>query len=258
KSATSELQQTVNDLKDVDRMRSEFVLIVSHDLRSPLGTIHTCLKVLLDGILGEIDEKQRDMIQRAERQTDTLLVMVKDLLDFSRIRVGRSLQKTESLQLNDIIQEIVDFISPQAAGKNVAIEIDTSPHFPHIYADRGNMERLFTNLISNAVKYNLEGGSVNIKAMEDGDMVSVEVSDTGIGIPSDDVARVFDVFHRANNAKSVEEVGSGVGLSIVKQIVEVHGGTIRVQSEEGKGSTFTVDLPKRRYVDADDVGFDIE
>ncbi len=89
-------------------------------------------------------------------------------------------------------------------------------------------------------------------------MVSVEISDTGIGIPGDDVAKVFDVFHRADNAKSVEEVGSGVGLSIVKQIVEAHGGTIRVQSEEGKGTTFTVDLPKRRYVDADNVGFDIE
>ena len=249
RSATSELQHTVNDLKEVDRLRSEFVLIVSHDLRSPLATIQTCLRVVLDGILGEVDEKQKDMVHRAERQANILLAMVKDLLDFSRIKVGRSLQKTEPLLLTDIVQEIVDFISPQATEKNVTLELDIPPHLPQIYADRSNMERLFTNLIGNAVKYNLEGGSVTIRAMENEDLISVEISDTGIGIPKTDVARIFDIFYRANNAKSAEEVGSGVGLSIVKQIVDAHGGTIRVQSEEGKGSTFTVDLPKRRYVE---------
>ena len=123
------------------------------------------------------------------------------------------------------------------------------------------MERLFTNLISNAVKYNLEGGSVTIRAMENEDLLSVEISDTGIGIPKTDAAKIFDIFHRADNAKSVDEEGSGVGLSIVKQIVEAHGGTIRMQSEEGKGSTFTVDLPKRRYVedheDVTNVDFDV-
>jgi len=261
RAATSELQHTVNDLKEVDRLRSEFVLIVSHDLRSPLATIQTCLRVVLDGILGEIDGKQKDMVQRAERQANVLLAMVKDLLDFSRIRVGRSLQKTEPLLLIDIIQEIVEFISPQAAEKNVTLELDIPPHLPHIYADRSNMERLFTNLISNSVRYNREGGSVTIRAMENEDLVSVEISDTGIGIPKTDVAKVFDIFYRADNAKSAEETGSGVGLSIVKQIVEVHGGTIRVQSEEGKGSTFTVDLPKRRYLEdhgnAANMGFDM-
>ncbi len=245
RAATSELQHTVNDLKEVDRLRSEFVLIVSHDLRAPLATIQACLKIILDGVLGEVDERQRHIIQTSERRTSILLVMVKDLLDFSRIRVGRSLQKTEPLLLTDIMQEIVDFISPQAAEKNVTLELDIPPRLPHIYADRSNMERLFTNLISNGVKYNMEGGSVTIRAMENEDLISVEISDTGIGIPASDVARVFDIFHRADNAKSVEEIGSGVGLFIVKQIVEAHGGTIRVQSEEGKGSTFTVDLPKR-------------
>lgn len=249
KAATGELQHTVNDLKEVDRLRSEFVLIVSHDLRSPLATIQTCLKVVLDGILGEVDEKQRDMVQRAEKQAKALLIMVKDLLDFSRIRVGRSLQRTEPLRLTEIIQEIVDSISPRATDKSVTIALDLPSHFPPIYADRSNMERLFTNLISNAVKYNVEGGSINIKAMENEGSVSVEISDTGIGIPGSDIAKVFSIFHRADNAKSVEEVGSGVGLSIVKQIVEAHGGKIRVQSEEGKGSVFFVSLPKKRYVD---------
>ena len=254
KVATGELQYTVNDLKEVDRLRSEFVLIVSHDLRSPLATIQTCLKVVLDGRFGEVDEKQRDMVQRAEKQAKILLTMVEDLLDFSRIRVGRSLQKTEPLQLTEIIQEIVDSMSPRAADKSVTIALDVPSHVSPIYADRSNMERLFNNLISNAVKYNVVGGSITIKAMEDGDTVSVEISDTGIGIPSSDVARVFDIFHRANNAKSVEGVGSGVGLSIVKQIVEAHGGKIRVQSEEGKGSVFVVSLPKKRYVDDLGVG----
>jgi signal transduction histidine kinase len=249
KSATSELQHTINDLREVDRMRSEFVLTVSHDLRSPLATIQTCLRVILDGIIGEVDERQRDMIQRAESHANMLLVMVRDLLDFSRIRIGRSLQKTEPLQLADIIQEIVDFMSPQAQGKNVVLKLDISPHFPLVHADRNNMDRLFTNLISNAVKYTLEDGSVTIKAMENEDWVSVEVSDTGIGIPKRDIARVFDIFHRAGNAKAVQEVGSGVGLSIVKQIVEAHGGKIRVESEVGKGSNFVVTLPKQRYVE---------
>jgi two-component system, NtrC family, sensor kinase len=249
RAATSELQHTINDLKEVDRLRSEFVLIVSHDLRSPLATIQTCLKVVLDGILGEIDEKQRDMVHRAERQANTLLVVVKDLLDFSRIKVGRALQKTEPLLLTHIVQEIVDFISLQAGEKNVTLEVDIPSQLPQVYADRSNMERLFTNLIGNAVKYNRYGGSVTIRAVEKEDLVSVEISDTGIGIPKADIGKVFDIFHRAGNAKSTEEVGSGVGLSIVKQIVEAHGGTVRVQSEEGKGSVFTVDLPKRRYVE---------
>ncbi len=244
-SATSELQHTVNDLKDVDRMRLELVSIVSHDLRVPLSTIQTCLKVVLDGMLGEVDERQRDMIHRAERRTTNLLVMVKDLLDFSSIKVGRSLQKIELLQLTEISQGIVDLISLQAAEKNVTIELSASPGFPDIYADRSNIERLFTNLISNAVKYSKEGGTVAIKASEDDDLISVEISDTGIGISGGDVVKIFDIFYRADNAKSIEEVGSGVGLYIVKQIVEAHGGTIRVQSKEGEGSTFTVVLPKR-------------
>ena len=243
-SATSELQHTVNDLKEIDRMRSEFVLIVSHDLRAPLGTIQTCLKIVLDGLLGEVDERQKDMICRAERQARHLLIMVEDLLDLSRIRVGRSLQKTEALQLTEIIQGIVDSISPQAAERGINIELNDSSDFPNIYADRSNMERLFTNLISNAVKYNKDNGKVTIKASGNGDLLSVEISDTGIGIPSSDVARIFDVFYRSDNAKLAEEVSSGVGLYIVKQIVEVHGGTIRVKSKEGEGTTFTVVLPK--------------
>lgn len=242
---TMELERANEDLRVLDRMRSDLTLVTYHELRAPLSAIQGCLKVVLDGMTGEVGQKSRDMIARAERRAMALINMVSDLLDLSRVKVGQVAQQIEPLDLVNIIQQIVTLMRPRAEAKRILLEMRVAPDFPLVEADKDNMEKLFFNLISNAITYTLDDGKVAVEGREEGDWVLVEVSDTGIGISEDDKARIFDEFYRADSAKLMHKMGTGVGLSTVKHIVDAHRGRILLDSEEGKGSKFTVMLPKR-------------
>jgi len=172
------------------------------------------------------------------------LDLIRDLLDLSKIEAGKMIQYKEPLTLQEVIQKVVELMKTEAEQKRVDLQFIPPTQNPVIHADRNGMEGVFTNLISNAIKYTPEGGKVQITLSEEGGFAKVTVSDTGIGIKKEDLQRIFDKFYRVKTPQTRQIVGTGLGLSIVKSIVDAHLGSISVESEEGKGTTFTVLLPK--------------
>jgi len=239
-----ELLDMANDeLKEQDRLKSEYVLRVAHDLKADMAAVQSCLKVVIEGMVGKVNEKQMDMIQRAERRTVSLIHFVKDLLNLSRIKARRDVQTTP-LSLQEIISQAIETMRIRPDSKNITLQMNIPSSLPMVNADKTNLEHLFINLITNAVKYTPQNGRVQIEAEEKGNQILVKISDTGIGIPGSDIPKIFDEFYRAENAQAMEKDGTGLGLAIVKYIVQMHGGKIWVESEEGKGSCFSFTLPK--------------
>ncbi len=231
-------------LKELDRMKSEFVDMVSHELRSPLSAIRQKLSLIVDGLTGEINEEQRQIVNRVQHRIDGLIGMISNLLDLSRIEAGRLVQQKERINLSEIIDEAVDLVTQEAEKKGVEFEVTIDAQLFPIHADRQSMETVINNLLSNAVKYNREGGSVSISVQNRGEFVEVKVADSGVGISKENLPRIFDKFYRIRTEYTRKVIGSGIGLPLVKAIIEAHFGTISVESESEKGTIFTVLLPR--------------
>ncbi|MBU4370273.1 MAG: response regulator [Proteobacteria bacterium] len=236
--------QDISYLKELDKMKSEFIAMVAHELRAPIATVEQQLTVIIGGMAGELNEKQQQMIARAKERTSSVLTLIKDLLDFSKIEAGKMVQYKEPLSLAEVIPRVVEAMKADAAAKNIHIEFLPPLSSSIIQADQNSMEGIFNNLISNAIKYTPDGGRVTISLADDDGFVKVSVTDTGIGINGEDIPRIFDKFYRVKSSDTRQIVGTGLGLSIVKSIVDAHMGTISVESTEGKGTTFSVLLPK--------------
>jgi len=236
--------QDISHLKELDKMKSEFIAMVAHELRAPLAAVEQQLTVILNKMAGEVTEKQEQLLSRAKERTKGLLTLIKDLLDLSKIEAGMMVQYKEPLHLHEVVQKVVDLMRAEAEAKKLDLQFTAPPELSLISADRNSMEGIFTNLISNAIKYTPEGGKVWVHLGEEGEFVKVTVSDTGIGIKKEDLSRIFDKFYRVKTVETRQIVGTGLGLSIVKSVVDAHLGSISVESEEGGGTTFTVLLPK--------------
>lgn len=230
-------------LKEEDRLKSQYVLTVSHDLQESLSAIQSCLKVVLVDLTGDVPGKAREMIARAEGRSRYLLGFVKDLLDLSRIRATRELEKN-TVSLSDITKKVVDQLSPKANEKKISIILDLPQTNLTVHANSDSLEHLLINLVTNAIKYTPWGGNIGIGLKEEKKNIQVSVWDTGIGIPREDLPHIFEDFYRAKNACAIEKDGTGLGLAIVKQIIEAHSGQIWVESQVGKKSQFTFILPK--------------
>jgi len=236
--------QDISHLKELDKMKSEFIAMVAHELRAPIAAVEQQLTVIQNRIAGDLTAKQEQLLSRAKERTKGLLTLIKDLLDLSKIEAGKMVQYKESLSLQEVIQRVVDLMRVEAEAKKIDLQFSTPSGTPLISADRNSMEGIFTNLISNAIKYTPEGGTVWVTLCEEGGFLKAAVSDTGIGIKKEDLSRIFDKFYRVKTIETRQVVGTGLGLSIVKSIVDAHLGSISVESEEGGGATFTVLLPK--------------
>jgi PAS domain S-box-containing protein len=236
--------QDIRHLKELDKMKSEFIAMVAHELRAPIASVEQQLNVILNGMAGEVTAKQEKLLSRAKERTHGLLTLIKDLLDLSKIEAGKMVQYKEPLSLQEVISKVIDLMRADAEAKKIDLQFSAPPTSPLINADRNSMEGIFTNLISNAIKYTPEGGKVRVTLGEEGGFVKAAVSDTGIGIKKEDLPRIFDKFFRVKTPETREIIGTGLGLSIVKNIVDAHLGSISVESEEGGGTTFTVLLPK--------------
>jgi signal transduction histidine kinase len=236
--------QDISHLKELDKMKSEFIAMVTHELRAPIAAVEQQLSVILNKMAGDVTPKQEQLLSRAKERTKGLLDLIKDLLDLSKIEAGKMVQYKEPLNLQEGIQRVVDLMKAQAENKKLDLQFSPSSQISLIHADRNSMEGIFTNLISNAIKYTPEGGTVIVQVSEEGGFVKACVSDTGIGIKKEDLSRIFDKFYRVKSSDTRQIVGTGLGLSIVKSIVDAHLGSISVESEEGGGTTFTVLLPK--------------
>jgi PAS domain S-box-containing protein len=234
----------ITHLKKLDEMKSAFVSMVSHEIRSPLSTILTQIKVLMEGLAGEVSPKQADILGKVSRKVQGLVELSNELLNLSRIEAGLIVQDKQQVQLMDILENLVGFMQTKAKEKNISLNLQKG-NLPVINADMKSMEEVFNNLITNAITYTPEGGTVNVTGEVKGNFLEIRVSDTGYGIAPDEIPRIFERFYRVQTEKTRDTVGTGLGLPIVKSIVEAHNGTVRVESEEGAGSTFYVRLPMR-------------
>jgi len=233
----------VSKVKAMDKLRSDFLSMVSHELKAPLSSLLMQISVILDGLAGELTEKQRDLLSKAKEKTKGMITLVNDLLDYRRVEEGKSIQKIESLDLGEILDRTAELMRLSAEEKEIKVTCDTSHDLPSFSGDRGGIEAIFVNLISNAIKYTPKGGNVQVSLHKAGKDIRFKVVDDGIGIPKEDVGRIFEKFYRIKTEQTKSISGSGLGLSIVKGIVEAHNGSIHVESEVGKGTTAIVSLP---------------
>jgi signal transduction histidine kinase len=233
----------ITSFKELDRMKTEFVNLVSHELRSPLSAIKMQHEVILEGLAGELTPKQREMLSRAQARIQGLVNLITDLLDVAKIESGHRVMEQVPLNLKEVLTDLVDLLSARAEGQKVALTLLAPDDLPQILADRRGMEEVFTNLISNAINYSPDGGDVQVTAASHSDYVEVRVRDTGIGIEAEEIPKIFDKFYRVKSPKTRQIIGSGLGLAIVKSIVEMHRGRIHVESQAGAGTTFRICLP---------------
>ncbi|NQT25879.1 HAMP domain-containing histidine kinase [candidate division KSB1 bacterium] len=238
-----ELAEANTQLAEQDRLKSQYVLTVSHDLRSSLSTIQSCLTVVLNNLTGEIPIPAREMISRAAQRADNLIIFVKDLLNLSRIRALKDLEKV-SLKLKPCVNKITEHWQMQISEKELDVKMNVSDDL-EITANQEAIVEMLSNLIGNAVRYTPRSGKIKILGILDKEpgFILLSVSDTGIGIHPEDIQKIYNDFYRAKNAEILDKNGTGLGLSIVKQIVDAHNGSIWVESTVGVGSTFNIKLP---------------
>jgi GAF domain-containing protein len=236
--------RTYQALEIADRAKSDFVQMVTHELRSPLSAVQSMLRILEQGYVGSITSKQQDLIQRSQRRVSFLLALVKDLLELAAGKMEQLKGEKKEVILNETITKVTELMQTSAEEKGLEFKVEIAQEPLVLVGIEDGLERVFMNLVSNAVKYTPAGGSVAVRAWSEDDQIKIEVSDTGIGIPEEALPRIFDEFYRAKNAKAMEMEGTGLGLAIAKEVIEQHGGRISVESAEAKGSTFYVTLPK--------------
>jgi signal transduction histidine kinase len=227
----------------MERAKSRYMRKVSHELRGPLGTIQTALKVVLDGLSGELPDKSRDMIRRAERRAGELGQLTQDLLALARARESPLAVEAEPLNLGVLAEELIAEMKAPADDTGVSLSLDVEPDLPVMHGDAAGLRQMVGNLLSNAIRYTPRGGTVAVRVSRAEGRLCLEVSDTGIGIPPQDQARVFDEFFRSVNARTHTAEGTGLGLAIVKAVVEQHHGSITLHSTPGQGTCFVVRFP---------------
>ncbi len=229
--------------KELDEMKNDFVRMVSHELRSPLAAIKQQHAVILDGLAGDLTEKQKELLTRAHGKIQGLLDLINDLLDLAKMEAGHGQLEQVPLALGEVLTDVVELLRAKAEGQGVTLKLELPGDLPLIRADRRSMEEVFTNLVANAVNYSPDGGDVQVAALSHGDYVEVRVADHGIGIEPGEVAKIFDKFYRVKHPKTRQVIGTGLGLSLVKGLIEAHRGSVEVESQVGVGSTFRVFLP---------------
>lgn len=240
--------QDVTAMRDATRMKAKFLSMVTHELRSPLNTIHGYLDLALAGVAGELNEQQREFVQRARAGSEHLYALVEDLLLVSRADAGQLRLKREETSLQEIITDAVEELQCTASDNGITITVDVDTDFPLVYVDALRMQQVLRNLISNAVRFTASGGSITIAARSSGDAanspqadkwVEIWVRDTGCGIAPEYQQRIFERFYQGPGGGR----GQGLGLTVAKMIVELHGGQVVVESTLGQGSTFSCRLP---------------
>jgi len=232
--------QDLTELRNLQTTRRELIGNISHEFRTPLAGIKAMVETLRDGAVDD-KETAEDFLARIDSEVDRLTQLVAELTELSRIETGKAELKKEPVNLNQLIEEVIAQLSPQAERQKIAIPQDFAADLPLVPADKDRVRQVIANLVHNAIKFTPAGGRITIASRALEDSVVVDVADTGIGIPREDLARVFERFYKGDKARAGE--GTGMGLAIAKHVIEAHDGSIWVRSEEGKGSTFSFSLP---------------
>ena len=230
--------------KELERMKSNFLSVVSHELKTPLHSIKGFVDIILMGKTGPVTDLQRDFLGTVQEQTGHLQRLIEDLLEFSRLESGQVRLRPVLLPLVDLVWTVVEKLEPLAQKKGLSLTCDLPDHLPEIEADPMRLEQVLTNLVENAIKFTPEGGRVQVRGWERGDAVEIAVIDSGIGVPAEERERIFERFYQVDSSARRRYKGTGLGLTICKHIVSQHGGRIWVQDAEGGGSQFHVVLPR--------------
>ncbi|MFH1853911.1 MAG: HAMP domain-containing sensor histidine kinase [Candidatus Omnitrophota bacterium] len=237
------LKETNAQLKQKDHIKSEYVLRVTHDIKEHLAAIQSCIEPVTGGIVGSLNEKQMNLLQRADERTGKLMFFVKALLNVTRIKLSREIRMARFV-FGDTLKEAIYNVASKAKDKNISIVSSGEDAIHEIRGAREYIQEIIINLLANSIKYTPRNGKISINVNDKGNSILIEIKDTGIGIPEDELPKIFDEFYRASNAREIEKDGTGLGLSIAKQVVERHNGKIWAESDQGKGSTFFIMLPK--------------
>ena len=229
-------------LKETMEMKSQFTSTVSHELRTPLTCIKEGVSVVLDGAAGEINEKQKHFLDLVSRNINRLAMLINDVLDFQKLDAGKMKLNPQESDVRQLAEEIYETMKLAAKNKGLELFLELDENLPKVALDRDRIIQVLTNLISNAIKFTPQGGQVRLGFQRQNDELVMRVSDTGVGIPKEDLPKIFEQFYRVQ--RHGEEIkGTGLGLAIVKKIMLLHGGRIEVESEPDRGSTFSVFLP---------------
>lgn len=230
------LLEDITHLREIDRLKSEFIATASHELRTPLTSVQMGVHLLLEGAAGGVTDKQREVLQACREDCERLEKLMRDLLDLSRIEAGKDVPQLSPHLIREMIAATAESFRGQAESKGIVLKAEVSPGLPPVLADRAQVERVISNLVSNALRHTERGGAILIAAAPREGHVAVSVRDTGHGIPPEFLPHIFEKFVRVPDAPSGD---AGLGLAISKRIIEAHGGQIAVQSEVGRGTTFT-------------------
>jgi signal transduction histidine kinase len=235
-------KETEKKLRETTEMKSQFISIVSHELRTPLTCIKESVSIVLDGVAGEINEKQKYFLSLAGRNINRLAMLINDVLDFQKLDAGKMKLNLQENNIRQIADEIYETMILSAKNKGLEFSLELDENLPQVTLDRDKIIQVLTNLIGNAIKFTPKGGQVRLRFQLQNNELVMRVSDTGVGISKEDLPKIFEQFYHVQQPG--EEVkGTGLGLAIVKKIMLLHGGRIEVESELGSGSTFSVFLP---------------
>ena len=241
-----EIQGKSRELEIANKHKSDFLANMSHELRTPLNAIIGFSEVLIDRMFGEVNEKQADYLKDIHESGKHLLSLINDILDLSKIEAGRMDLEISAFDLPGALSNAMTLVRERAQRHGIALGLEVDPQLGALWADERKFKQIVLNLLSNAVKFTPDGGKVDVFAGKVDGKVEIAVRDTGIGIAPEDQAAVFEEFKQVGRDARRKAEGTGLGLALTKRFVELHGGEIRLQSEPGKGSTFTITLPVRQ------------
>jgi len=241
-----EIQDKSRQLETANKHKSEFLANMSHELRTPLNAIIGFSEVLLERLFGELNAKQDDYLKDIHASGKHLLQLINDILDLSKVEAGRMELDLATFDVPAAIANAMTLIRERAQRHNIALTLDADPQLGEIAADERKFKQILLNLLTNAVKFTPDGGEVRVTAQRSPDELVVAVHDTGIGIAPEDQQAVFEEFRQVGRSYTNKQEGTGLGLTLTRKFVELHGGRIWLESEPGKGSTFTFTIPAKR------------
>ena len=242
-----EIEDKSHQIEAANRHKSEFLANMSHELRTPLNAVIGFSEVLIEKMFGEINPKQEEYLQDILSSGKHLLSLINDILDLSKIEAGRMELEVSAFDLPVALDNAVTLVRERAWRHGIALAVTVDPGLGRFVGDERKIKQVLLNLLSNAVKFTPEGGKVDVSAARANAMVEISVSDTGIGIAAEDQEDIFEEFRQVGGDYARKREGTGLGLTLARRFIELHGGRVWVKSEVGKGSTFTFSLPERSW-----------
>ena len=247
KQARIECSKNYSKMVELAQAKTRFTLEVSHELKAPLAAVYNILNVVLEGYLKDNTQKQFELLTRDRARVKGITSLLNDLLILSRLEEGTVKLEKEVLNTKRILTSVVKEMEKYAKKKKIQFSWEFAAHLPFIFGNPELLRRVFENIIDNAIKYTDSGGIVEIKAIKEDNLLLFNVSDTGVGIPDDELPKLFDVFFRGTQARQRgKKEGMGLGLSLVKRIIDIHKGVVSVKSKFGKGTAVTIKFPEHK------------